>query len=188
MTIENKFQTELNAVRQNSNLLENYRFEKGVGYSKHFDRLRLNIAMYNDFQQNDYYIATFLFQQELLWRKDENEQEGDVDNLYFSAFLLTRFENPEIIWAFIEAKNIDFDSSIGFDGEHLVSTGVRQTYNYLNTVDHPLKNEILEYIGYSIDICEYSEEDIKQWKDFKKSYFSIYQSPLNDKIDFYFNK
>lgn len=62
---------QLNEIRQNQNLLENYRYQIGSITSKQNDRLMLNIALYNDFQLSDYPIAKFLFDQELLWRKDD---------------------------------------------------------------------------------------------------------------------
>ena len=63
---------QLNAVRNDMTLLENYRFQQESNESKQAERLALNIAMYNDFKLSDYSIAKFLFDQELMWRKDKN--------------------------------------------------------------------------------------------------------------------
>lgn len=185
MTVEEKYKIELESVRQNTKLLDNYRFDKDAINSKHFDRLRLNIAIYNDLKQTDYEIVKFLFMEEKEWRK--YGKNGEVDNLYFGAFILTLFNSPEIIWLFFESKNIDFDSGIGFDGEYLVSVGIKETYQYLKTVDNPVKTELLKYIGETEESCNYSQEDIDDWKENKKSYFRSYRFPIQDELYFLYS-
>jgi len=185
VTVVAKYKTELDLVRQNPKLLDNYRFDKDAIDSKHFDRLRLNIAIYNDLKQTDYDIVKYLFAEEKEWRK--YGKDGDVDNLYFCAFILTLFNSPEIVWLFLEAKNIDFDSGIGFDGEYLVSAGIKETYQYLKTADNPKKTELLKYIGEAEESCIYSQVDIDDWKEMKKSYFRCYKSPIQDELYFLYS-
>ncbi len=185
MTVTEKYKTELDLVRQNPKLLDNYRFDKDTINSKHFDRLRLNIAIYNDLKTTDYEIVKFLFTEEKEWRN--YAKDGEVDNLYFCAFILTLFNSPAIIWLFFEAKNIDFDSGIGFDGEYLVSAGIKETYQYLKTVDNPIKTELLKYIGETEEDCNYSQADIDDWKENKKSYFRSYKFPIQDELYFLYS-
>ncbi|MNV21851.1 hypothetical protein D3C71_1127970 [compost metagenome] len=185
MTVVAKYKTELDLVRQNPKLLDNYRFDKDAINSKHFDRLRLNIAIYNDLRQTDYEIVKYLFAEEKEWRK--YGKDGEVDNLYFCAFILTLFNSPEIVWLFLESKNIDFDSGIGFDGEYLVSAGIKETYQYLETADNPKKIELLKYIGETEESCIYSQVDIDDWKEMKKSYFRCYKSPIQDELYFLYS-
>lgn len=185
MSVTDKYKTELDLVRQNLKLLDNYRFDKDSINSKQFDRLRLNIAIYNDLKQTDYEIVKFLFTEEKEWRK--HGKGGEVDNLYFCAFILTLFNSPEIIWLFFEAKNIDFDSGIGFDGEYLVSVGIKETYQYLKIVENPLRTELLKYIGETEESCNYSQEDIDDWKESKKSYFRSYKFPIQDELYFLYS-
>ncbi len=185
MTLTEKYKTELDLVRENLKLLDNYRFDKEAINSKHFDRLRLNIAIYNDLKQKDYEIVRFLFTEEKEWRK--YAKDGEVDNLYFCAFILTLFNSPEIIWLFFETKNIDFDSGIGFDEEYLVSAGIKETYQYLKTVDNPIKTELLRYLGETVGNCNYSQADIDTWKENKKSYFRSYKFPILDELYFLYS-
>lgn len=185
MTVVEKYKIELDLVRKNPKLLDNYRFDKDAINSKHFDRLRLNIAIYNDLNQTDYEIVKCLFAEEKEWRK--HGKDGDVDNLYFCAFILTLFNSPEIVWLFFEAKNIDFDSGIGFDGEYLVSAGIKETYQYLKTVDNPKKTELLKYIGESEESCIYSQVDIDNWKENKNSYFRNFKLPIQDELYFLYS-
>ncbi|MDF2851361.1 hypothetical protein [Sphingobacterium multivorum] len=185
MTVVENYKAELELVRQNPKLLDNYRFDKDAIDSKHFDRLRLNIAIYNDLKQTDYEIVKFLFAEEKEWRK--YGKGGEVDNLYFCAFILTLFNSPEIVWLFLEAKNIDFDSGIGFDSEYLVSAGIKETYRYLKTADNPKKTELLKYIGEAEESCIYSQIDIDDWKEYKKSYFRSYKLPIHDELYFLYS-
>ncbi len=184
MNITVKYKEQLDKVRQDFNLLDNYQFISSDN-SKHFERLQLNIALYNDLQQSDYEIAQFLFNEEYKWRK--NPQDGDVDNLYFSAFILTRFNNPKIVWQFFDTKNIDFDSGIGFDGEYLLSTGIKETYDFISKSENSRKSKLLDYIGETIEKCSYTQDDINEWIDFKKNYFKCYTYPIEDEIYFLYS-
>jgi hypothetical protein len=184
MNITVKYKEQLDKVRQDLSLLDNYKFISPDN-SKHFERLRLNIALYNDLKQTDYEIARFLFNEEFKWRK--NPQDGEVDNLYFSAFILTRFNNPEIVWQFFDTKNIDFDSGIGFDGEYLVSTGIKETYEYVYKSEQPLKSKVLELIGESYEKCFYTQNEIDKWIEYKKIYFKCYTYPIMDESLFLYS-
>jgi len=185
VTVVENYKTELDLVRQNPKLLDNYRFDDDAIDSKHFDRLRLNIAIYNDLKQTDYEIVKYLFAEEKEWRK--YGKDGDVDNLYFCAFILTLFNSPETVWLFLEAKNIDFDSGIGFDGEYLVSAGIKETYQYIETAYNPKKTELLKYIGEAEESCIYSQIDIDDWKEEKTFYFKSYKLPIQDELYFLYS-
>lgn len=186
MTTEEKYIKLLNDIRKDFSLLENYRFNKDVENSNHFEQLCINIAIYNDLEQSDYEIAKFLFLEENKWRR--SPKDGEVDNLYFSAFVLTLFERPESIWLFLNSKNIDFDSYIGFDGEYLIALGVEKTYDYLSKVENPNKNDLLKYIGETRKSCWYSEELIEKWNELKENYFSTYKFPAGDELCFLINE
>jgi hypothetical protein len=185
LQLTEKYKNQLDLVRQNQNLLDNYRFDKNAVSSNHFERLRLNIAIYNDFKPSDFEIAKFLFTEESKWRKDA--KDGEVDNLYFLAFILTQFKRPEIVWLFFDTKNIDFDSGIGFDGEYLVSAGIEKTYEYLETTDNIHKQDLLKYIGETVDTCNYSQEEIDDWTNSKKEYFNCYTYPIADELYFLYS-
>jgi hypothetical protein len=185
LQLTEKYKNQLDLVRQNQNLLDNFRFDKDAVSSNHFERLRLNIAIYNDFKPSDFEIAKFLFTEESKWRKDA--KDGEVDNLYFSAFILTQFKRPEIVWLFFETKNIDFDSGIGFDGEYLVAAGIEKTYKYLETTENIHKQNLLKYIGETVDTCNYSQEEIDAWTNSKKEYFNCYVYPISDALYFLYS-
>jgi hypothetical protein len=185
LQLTEKYKNELDLVRQDPELLENYRFGKEAVSSNHFERLRLNIAIYNEFKPSDFEIVKFLFTEENKWRK--NAKDGEVDNLDFSAFILAQFKRPEIIWLFFDTKKIDFDSEIGFDGEYLVSAGIENTFKYLETADNIHKQDVLRYIGETVAACKYSQEEIDNWNKFKIEYFKCYSYPISDELYFLYS-
>lgn len=187
MKIEDEYQKNLNALRKDSSLLANYAFDKNAANSNHFERLRLNIAMYNDFKSTDNSIAFYLFEQEIKWRKyavyDDANHEA-IDNLYFSAFVLALFKKPETVWLFWETKQIDFDSSVGVDGEYLCASGIAETYRYLQASKHPKKEEVLDYLGATAAVCYFSETNITDWIQAKHDYFELFNYPITAPMEF----
>lgn len=182
VNFEKQFLDELNLVRNNLDLLDQYKFDTHADDSKHFDRLRLNIAIYNDFRASDFEIAKFLFQQEMAWRKCDTYYQGDenIDNLYFSAFVLTKFEKPEIVIDFCKTKNIDMDSGSGFDSLYFLAAGMEKTYQFLESVDTRYKEDIFFDVGDSIENCYFDQEELDEWKVYKTKYFEKYQFPIQD--------
>lgn len=178
-----KYIDELNEIRNDKSLLEEFVYSSGD--PNHFQRLKLNIALFNDFNQTDFWIAKYLFEQESNWRKSENYYDvGEVDNLYFSALLVSKYKKPEMVIKFFETKMIDFDSGIGFDGEFLLSNGKEETYKFLSETEDKKVKDIYRHIGSSIENCGYSDEDLKNWVDFKHEYFRIYIQPIEDEMWF----
>lgn len=181
-----KYIKELNAIRGNKNLLDKYRFTNDK--SNHFERLRINIALFNDFKKTDFWIAKYLFEQESIWRKSEIDYNNeDVDNLYFSALLVSKYRRPEMVIEFFEAKMIDFDSAIGFDGQFLLSNGKEETFKYLSESKNEIVEEIYKYIGRSIENCGYNDNDMKVWRDFKYQYFKDYIMPIENPMWFLYS-
>ncbi|WP_222936116.1 hypothetical protein [Neolewinella lacunae] len=182
----NKYIEELNLIRGDKNLLKEYRFTNDK--SNHFERLRINIALFNDFKQTDFWISKYLFEQESIWRKSEIDYDNeDVDNLYFSALLVSKYQKPEMVIKFFETKMIDFDSSIGFDGEFLLSSGKEETFKYLSESGSEIVNKIYKHIGNSIENCGYKDDDLKVWRDFKYQYFKDYILPIEDPMWFLYS-
>jgi len=187
-TLYNSYLKKLNDVRSNTNLLNNYSFH--LNKSNHYERLKLNIALANDFNRDDYHISKYLFEQEFEWRKSQNyfeEESGEVDNLYFSALVLSRYNQPETIIKFIQTKSIDFDSQIGFDSEYLFTNGITNTYEYALTCEEETKELIYKQIGNDAHKSGFSEEDIENWKGFKHEYFENYMIPVKNEMWFLYS-
>jgi len=187
-TLYNSYLKKLNDVRSNIDLLSSYDFRPNK--SNHYERLKLNIALANDFNQDDYHIAKHLFEQESEWRKSQNyfeEESGEVDNLYFSALVLSRYKQQETIIKFIETKVIDFDSQIGFDSEYLFTNGIKSTYDYASTCPKETKELIYKQIGNDASKSGFTEKDIENWKYFKYEYFDNYMIPVKNEMWFLYS-
>lgn len=168
------FIKQLNAVRKNPDLLKNYALDTSKPDFNQRKRLELNIALYNDWQADDYAIASFLFDEEVKWRKLPdyyNFDESDVDNLYFSAWVLVQFQRMENVGKFFTAKNIDFDSGCGFDGNYLLANGVKATADYFS--QYP-DSKLFKYLPRFDEITQ--EYEIEEWKNFKAEYFAEYKA------------
>jgi len=181
-----KYIEELDVIRKDKDRLNEYSFT--TDKPNHFKRLRINIALFNDFNETDFWIAKYFFEQESLWRKSENYyDDGEVDNLYFSALLVSKYQKPEMVIQFFKTKMIDFDSGIGFDGEFLLSNGKEETFKYLSESKSEIVNEIYKHIGNSIENCGYKDDDLKNWRDFKHQYFKDYIFPIEDPMWFLYS-
>lgn len=190
MKLEEEYLNELNSVRQNGELLSEFSIDSSIdGNKNQIKRARILIALYNDLSSNDYPIVDFIFNEEKKLRKDIDSDivDYEVDVLYLAADLLVRFDKVEDFWKFLDSKMVDFDSSIGFDTQYLLSFGVQRTIAYLNSSDHSQKQIALDTIGaYGETTKYYSEEDIDDWKNYRCNYFSVFKFPVEDEVDFSF--
>lgn len=186
MDVEKNFLDELNLVRADLDLLTQYQFDHNAENSKHFDRLRLNIAIYNDLRLSDFQIVDFLFQQEMAWRMSPDYFQGNenVDNLYFCAFLLSQFGKPEIVLNFAKTRNIDMDSGSGFDSAYLLAVGIEKTYQFLESLDTKEKEDIFFDVGDSIETCYFSQDDLDEWKTHKEKHFENNLFPIKNLMKF----
>ncbi|TGL55264.1 hypothetical protein EHQ61_00700 [Leptospira wolffii] len=187
LSIEERYINKLTEIRKNPKLLDNFRFNGNENDFdiNHIERLRLNIAIYNDRKQSDYSIAKFLFEEEIIWRK--SLCKGDADDLYFSAFIISLFGNPEVIWHFLDIKNIDMDSGIGFDVQYFLFFGVHEVYKYLSGVNNKKeKKQLLKYIGKTKENCKFSQKEIDNWIVSSATYFDHFKFPVKDEMQFYY--
>jgi hypothetical protein len=188
LNLEELYKQQLKELRENPTLLHRYSIQSAKNKNYHqIERNQLLIALYNDLNANDYKIVDFLFCEENSLRQSKFELEDyEVDTLYLAAYLLTKFNHIADIWKFIDAKRTDFDSSIGFDVEYLLSFGIKETMAYIQTSDHPNKKHVLELIADENFQPLYNEDEIEEWKKYKHAYFSVYTFPIKDEVNFAF--
>jgi hypothetical protein len=188
MSLEQKYRDELKVLRSNPKLLSNYSINSAEDKNlNQIKRNRILIGLYNDCKSSDYEIADFIFNEEKTLRKSNVEVEKyEVEVLYLSAFILTKFNRVDDIWKFIDSKTTDFDSSIGFDTEYLLSFGVDRVFKYLEQTDHPNKELGIKLVGSDLLSASYTQEEIDDWKKFKHDYFLVYEFPIKDEVDFSF--
>jgi hypothetical protein len=188
MKIEEKYRNQLKNLRDNIHLLSNYSIDSAENKNwNQINRNRILIALFNDWKSSDYEIVDFLFNEEKKLRQSNLETDKyEVDVLYLASYILTKFNNIEDIWKFIDSKTTDFDSSIGFDTEYLLSFGVERLINYLKETKNPNKELVIKLIGNNSLKPNFTQEEIDEWKIFKHQYFSVFEFPIKDEIDFSF--
>lgn len=188
MNLEKTYRDELEKLRSDRTLLTDYSIDSSTdSNANQIKRNRILIGLYNDCQTSDYDIAKFLFNEEKALRKSAQVvEEYEVEVLYLAAFILTKFDRVEDIWSFIDSKTTDFDSSIGFDTEYLLSFGIDKVKKYLTDSNHPNKELALKFTGVNNQTPPYSQEEIDDWKRFKHEYFLVFEFPIKDEVDFSF--
>lgn len=113
-----------------------------------------------------------LLKQEMLEREEDSYE--DFELFYWCIFLLYRIRRVEdslLIW---RAKQLDFDASIGVEGNFLIGAGLEQTKEYLKTLQ---TDEACAFLSYLEEGCrekwkEIVDEDYqKEWFAFRMRYF-----------------
>ncbi|WP_281228284.1 hypothetical protein [Flavobacterium aquiphilum] len=188
MNLQEIYQNQLKELRENPNLLDNLSIEsaKDNNYNQ-IARNKVLIAIFNDIKTSDYNIVNYIFIAEKELRQSKKSIENyEVDVLYLAAYLLTKFNNIDDIWQFWNSKETDFDSSIGFDTEYLLSFGVDKVLEYLRLCDNPNKEKLIQLVTVDNSTPIYTQEEINEWKNYKHQYFAVYEFPIKDEVDFAF--
>lgn len=188
MNLQEIYQNRLNKLRENPNLLNDLSIKssKNNNYNQ-IERNKVLIALYNDIKTSDYDIVNFIFIEEKELRQSNKTIDNyDVEVLYLTAYLLTKFNKTDDIWKFLDSKETDFDSSIGFDTEYLFSFGVDNVLEYLKQSDNPNKERLIELVTEDNSNPFHSQEEINEWKNYKQHYFAVFEFPIKDEVDFAF--
>ena len=188
MNLQQIYQNRLNKLRENPNLLNDLSIKssKNNNYNQ-IERNKVLIALYNDIKTSDYDIVNFIFIEEKELRQSNKTIDNyDVEVLYLAAYLLTKFNKTDDIWKFLDSKETDFDSSIGFDTEYLFSFGVDNVLEYLKQSDNPNKERLIELVTEDNSNPFHSQEEINEWKNYKQHYFAVFEFPIKDEVDFAF--
>jgi hypothetical protein len=80
-----------------------------------------------------------------------------IEDLSLFSYILGEHKQQEDVHLIWQAKNADFDTWCGFDGELLCFMGVDATLDYLKNIDNKEAKEASEYIAYfkQADIDDY---------------------------------
>ena len=152
--------------------------------SKQLKRYKLGVGLFNDFDiDKDYEFVSFMFNQELQLRKTEIKNQ-DTDVLYLYAFFLSKFKRIEDVWKFVDAKSIDFDSSIGFDTYYFMTFGVDEIYDYINKIDNGKKESLIQFIGTKKEDILFDQEEFENWEKSKYWYYDFVK-PIKRPLGFY---
>ncbi|MCF6407204.1 hypothetical protein L3C95_30185 [Chitinophaga filiformis] len=142
-------------------------------------RSYLIIALLYDPLPTDEPLLRELFLQEIL-RAENDAFQGIGDAMTRNATLLARFKNPENVWLFTRAKQANFDTSCGFDYEFLVSAGIDESYDFVDSSQSEWKDAFYAIAGPSRDRCNISTEILD---DFEQRLQFQLEASLDDTED-----
>jgi hypothetical protein len=117
-------------------------------------------------QVKSIFRAEMAFRREIYQASDHDNGDFEqyYENLYWSAYLLSRIGDPSDVPMMWEAKNLDFDAYSGFDVQFLLGAGSEATLAYLRQNG---REDIAEAL------TEYPElsEDRQEWETWRHGYF-----------------
>ena len=114
-------------------------------------------------------LLRHMFALEHSYRRREEEQTADYyvffENIYWCALLLYQIGDLEDVIPMWRAKNIDMDTSGGFDVQFMVGGGVSETLVYLQGLDVPEAEELSEYLQGHLN--ELTAQALDEWLEHK---------------------
>lgn len=152
-----KFRERIERVRGNSNLWKELEFDMEESDLK---RYALSKALQYSYTKKDYDLIYFLLCEEIKGRRND-EFQGFGDCLILLSYLLASFKRPENAVVFETAKLANFDTFCGYDARFIFSAGVKETYDYLQSIELDDKNGYLYRDGQLL-ITEITDDDIEK--------------------------
>lgn len=108
--------------------------EEGEHDPRERDRLQLAWALQYDATAADAALIRYAFEQEVEWREVAPFQ-GVGETLETLGWLIARERRVEDVWLLARAKQANFDTSCGFDREHLTAAGADKTLTFLRSAE-----------------------------------------------------
>jgi hypothetical protein len=99
-------------------------------------------ALQYDRDDRDLPLLSFLLQQQITYYR-EAVPWGLAPDLTLAGFLIAEHKQVEDVWLHWEAKNISFDTALGYSFFHLLTPGVEVTLDAVRTSSHPDRDRIL---------------------------------------------
>jgi hypothetical protein len=126
------------------------------------ERAQLLLALQYDQREADAPLLRLLLDAEREAHEDADFQ-GLHDSLKLAAWLVARLRDPADVFRMWAAKCANFDTHCGFDGQHLVASGVASTLAYLRESDDPRRDDILEYLTDESGECQFTDDELAHW-------------------------
>lgn len=130
------------------------------------ERLQLAWALQYEGEAGDAELARYALQQEIAWRKVSPFQ-GIGETLEILAWLVAKERRVEDVWTMIGAKRANFDTSCGFDLQHLVAGGVAATLAHVRGSERPEaeRKRVLETLLGEGETCPIDEAEVSEWME-----------------------
>ncbi len=108
-------------------------------------RFGVLLALQYDRRPDDLPLARFLLRQEIT-RYEETVPSGLAPDLELAGFLVCEHRQLDDVWLHWRAKNISFDTALGYRTPYLLTAGVEATAEAVRASSHPDRERILHEI------------------------------------------
>lgn len=127
------------------------------------DRLLLAWALQYDVRSSDEALLRHALEQEIAWREVAPFQ-GLGETLEILGWLVARARRVEDVWLLARAKHANFDTSCGFDREHLVAAGVEATLAHVRGHGgEPARGRVLALLHGDDGAPLFTEAGVAEW-------------------------
>ncbi|MER6663979.1 hypothetical protein ABT256_05490 [Amycolatopsis japonica] len=121
-------------------------------------RFRVLWALQYDRRDRDLPLLRFLLEQQIAYYRDAVPW-GLAPDLTLAGFLLTEHRQVEDVWLHWQAKNISFDTALGYKLFHLLTSGVAATVDAVRASSHSDRDRLLR----EIDSAPYTDAAVEAW-------------------------
>jgi hypothetical protein len=130
-------------------------------------------ALQYDRRPDDLPLARFLLTQEII-RYEETVPSGLAPDLELAGFLVCEHRQLDDVWLHWRAKNISFDTALGYRTPYLLTAGVEATAEAVRASSHPDRERILhEILGVRNPdgTPRYTDALVEEWLDAQRARF-----------------
>jgi len=185
--IEDQYKSILEDVRRIPSKLYSYSYEAATDNTgNQLARQRLLIALKNYKRSSDYSIASFLFDEEVKAKHYFDQIEDyNPDILELSALILVSFHNVQDILKMVNDHPNQNDTYVEVDPRVFLLYGKDTCFNFLKNSIDPNAKIALEKLERFQD--EITPEILEDLRDEFNEYYSVFQFPITDVIEFSIN-
>ncbi|MEV1121042.1 hypothetical protein AB0I91_38815 [Actinosynnema sp. NPDC049800] len=130
-------------------------------------------ALQYDRRPQDLPLLRFLLQQEIS-RYRQTVPSGLAPDLQLAGFLVAEHRRLDDVWLHWQAKNISFDTALGYRAHHLLTAGVDATVEAVRSSSHPDRERILHEIASPRNpdgTPHYTDAVVEEWLEAQRARF-----------------
>ncbi|MFB9726364.1 hypothetical protein [Haloechinothrix salitolerans] len=167
---------ELARLRQNRSGWQELRYDEAVGADGYaYDtamarRAKVLWALQYDRRADDHDLLRHIAEQEAVCRR-KAPLAGLSDEARLAGFLLAEHGEIEDVWTQWAIKRANFDTTTGYDVEHLLAAGVAATIEYVRASDHEDKDALLKQVLDRRGEPIVTEDELAAWFERKSRQF-----------------
>jgi hypothetical protein len=136
-------------------------------------------ALQYDRRPQDLPLLRFLLQQEISHYR-ETVPWGLAPDLELAGFLVAEHRQLDDVWLHWQAKNISFDTALGYRTHYLLTAGVNATVETVRSSSHPDRERILHEITSPRNpdgTPHYTDAIVEEWLDAQRARFPSDPAP-----------